>query len=54
MRNDLGAEFPGDIVTFLAQQFPIYYYHTMRQQSHYVPRIIILHKSGRSTRRTSL
>jgi|EP01047_Picozoa_sp_COSAG01_P064562 hypothetical protein len=54
MRNDLGAEFPGAIVILLAQQCPIYYYHTMRQKNHYGPTIIILHKCGRSTRRTSL
>jgi hypothetical protein len=31
MRNDLGAENPGAIVILLAQQCPIYYYHTMPQ-----------------------
>eukprot|EP01047_Picozoa_sp_COSAG01_P009059 COSAG01_NODE_367_length_18064_cov_23.990315_3_plen_32_part_00 len=31
MRNDLGADFPGDAVIFLAQQSPTHYYHTMGQ-----------------------
>jgi hypothetical protein len=31
MRNDLGAENPGAIVILLAQQCPIYYYHTTPQ-----------------------
>ena len=54
MRNFFPAVFPGAIVILLAQQCPIYYYHTMRQKNHYGPTIIILHKSGRSTRTTSL
>ena len=54
MRNFFPAVFPGDAVILLAQQCPIYYYHTMRQKNHCIPTIIILHKSGRSTRRTSL
>jgi hypothetical protein len=31
MRNDLGAEFPGDSLILLAQQCPTHYYHTMSQ-----------------------
>ena len=31
MRNDLGADFPGAILIFLAQQSPTHYYHTMSQ-----------------------
>jgi hypothetical protein len=54
MRNFFPAVFPGDIVILLAQQCPRHYYHTMRQKNHYVPTIIILHKSGHSTRGTSL
>ena len=54
MRNFFPAVFPGDAVILLAQQCPIYYYHTMRQKNHCIPTIIILHKSGRSTRTTSL
>ena len=54
MRNDLGAEFPGDIFIFSAQQSPRHNYHTMSQKYEAIPTIIILHKSGRSTRTTSL
>eukprot|EP01047_Picozoa_sp_COSAG01_P001375 COSAG01_NODE_31_length_35900_cov_44.332169_10_plen_32_part_00 len=31
MRNGLGADFPGTILIFLAQQSPTHYYHTMSQ-----------------------
>ena len=54
MRNDLGAEFPGINFIFSAQQSPRHNYHTMSQKYEVIPTIIILHKSGHSTRRTSL
>ena len=54
IRNFFPAVFPGDRFILLAQQCPTLYYHTMSQKYEPIPTIIILHKSGRSTRTTSL
>ena len=41
MRNFFPAVFPGDAVILLAQQCPIYYYHTVRQNNHCILDLLV-------------